>query len=158
MSDLICLFPVLQLALEVRGGQGPGELHAGLDAPPERIIAGYPNRRALLRVEKARKFSIRPAAVLFIRKVGSVSDVVVNKLAHLHHQEGVGVIRIVGTASHEVTNLSGGRKLQSVSCPLPRMVQTASSVLREKNPLEWCSSPSIIWIFQVVTRSIECSE
>ena len=147
MSDLVCLFPVLELALEVGGGQGSGELHAGLDASPKWVAAGYPDRGAFLRVEKSRKFSIRPAAVLFVRKVGSVGDVVVNKLSHLHHQEGVGVVRVVRAASHEVTDLSGRGKLQSIPCPLPRMVQTASSVLRKQNPLEWCSSPSIIWIF-----------
>ena len=65
----------------------------------------HPDGRALLGVEGARKGPVPAAALDGV--VGGVGDVVVDELAHLHHQDGVVIVPPLRSHRQRVTDSPG---------------------------------------------------
>ena len=105
MSDLVQLFSSGQFTLETRRAERAGKVHAGLSSSPEWVVREHSDWRTLLSVEGGGEGSV-PAAALDTM-VGSVSDVVVYELTHLHHQDRVVGVRLVVAHGQSVADLPG---------------------------------------------------
>ena len=89
--------------------------------------------------------------------VGSVCDVVVDELAHLHDQDGVVGVRLVVALTKCITHHSGRGQLNIPDITLPWEVQGTRGILRQQNSLIWCSRPAKVWFSEVIAGSIKGS-
>ena len=151
------MFSIEQFAVEVRRGEGPGELHTVRPTPPELVASLNPDGVAPLRVKRGRKPALRLAAVRGLVD-GRVRDVVVNKLAELHDEHGVLPVEAVPAPGQLVADPPAGRKLKVIAGPLPWDVDGSPPVLRQKYPLVGSSGPAVVRGYKVVARTVVAPE
>ena len=95
--------------------------------------------------------------------IGRVGEIVVDELAHLHDEEGVGGVGDVGAAvggslgGEHVAHLPGGGQLKVVGRAAPRQVDGAAGVLGQQDALVGRPRPPKVGLGQVVARTVVAS-
>ena len=148
-ADLVELLPVEELTVEVGRGEGAREVHAVGVAAPKRVVLLHPDGVAPLGVKGAGEPAPGPAAVGRLVD-GRVRDVVVDKLAQLHHHHRVLRVQPVVAAGQPVADPAARRQFKIVRGPLARHVEAAGAVVGQEDSLVGRAGATVVWLPEVV--------